>query len=91
MPSYRESPGLSTLEALWYGCEVVTSSEAFCPVKYYKFDKYAHLCNPNNIVSIKNAILEAFNTKKNTISKDYFDFFSYENVAKLTLEAYKYK
>ena len=89
LPSFRESPGLSSLEALFFGCEIVTSSSEFCPIDYYKFNKKAHICDPYNIKSIKNAILDAYYNPKNTsFDEEYFEFFSYRNVSYLMKQIY---
>jgi len=89
LASYRESPGLVSLEAKLMGCEIVTSNEKYCPIKYYQFDKLGFQCNPYDINSIKEAILNAYNNPKNVeLTEEYKNFFSYENVAKMTYEAY---
>lgn len=89
LPSFRESPGLSSLEALYFGCEIVTSSSNFCPVEYYKFSKKAHMCDPYSYKSIRKAILEAYESPKNTSFDDeYFKFYSYDNVAFLMKQIY---
>lgn len=92
LPSYRESPGLVSLEALVNGTNIVVSSKEFCPIEYYLFDKYANVCNPFNTKSIRNEILNAY-MKKNKFEssqrKDYLSFFSYRNAANLTMKAYK--
>lgn len=90
LPSFRESPGLSTIEALMNGCQVVVSEEKFCPLKYYKFDKYGFICDPYDTKSIRDAILNAYNNPKDiTLPKEYYEFFSYNNVADMTYQAYK--
>lgn len=90
LPSFRESPGLSTLEALICGSQIVVSNEKFCPIKYYKFDKYGFVCNPYDVNSIRNSILNAYNNPKDiSLPDDYIKFFSYENAAKMTYEVYK--
>lgn len=89
LASFRESPGLVTLEALRAGCNIVVSDKQYCPIKYYQFDKYAFVCNPYSIRSIKNSIKAAYNSPMVTVSEDYFEFYSYKNAARLTLEAYK--
>ncbi len=90
LPSFRESPGLVTIEALMNGIQVVVSNEKYCPIHYYKFDEYSFVCNPYDILSIKNAILSAYREpKENILSDKYFEFFSYNNVADMTYEAYK--
>ena len=91
LPSFRESPGLVSLEAFYHGCEIVVSDSRFAPVKYYKFDEVGHVCNPYNVGSISSAIKSAFNNpKKGTIDKNkYFNFFNYTTVAEKTFDAYK--
>lgn len=90
LPSFRESPGLSSLEAKYFGCEIVTSSKEYCPVDYYQFDKIAHLCNPYSSKSIRKAILEAYNSPKGNFSRaEFFNFYSYDNVAIKMNEVYE--
>lgn len=90
LASFRESPGLATLEALMCGCQIVVSEEKYCPIKYYQFDKYGFICNPYDVKSIKSAILNAYNNPKNIkLSEEYIKFFSYENVANMTYNVYE--
>lgn len=89
LPSFRESPGLSSLEALYFKCEIVTSSDKYCPINYYRFREKAHLCDPYNINSIRDAVLKAYNSpviKK--ADEEYFNNFSYENVADIMYGVY---
>lgn len=88
LPSFRESPGLVTLEALYYNTNVVVSSERYCPIGYYNFDKIADICNPYDINSIKNAVLKAYERARPSLGDKYFDFISYNNAAKITREVY---
>lgn len=90
LPSFRESPGLVSLEAFLYGCEIVTSGENFTPVAYYRFGEIGHLCNPYSKASISIAVEHAYRHPKQNLTnrQDYFDFFNYRTVAKLTHEAY---
>lgn len=89
LPSYRESPGLSSLEALYFGCEIVTSSEEFCPIDYYKFNDKAHICDPYSYKSIRDSILEAYNNPKNSVfDEEYFKIYSYDNVSNLMKDIY---
>ncbi len=89
LPSYRESPGLSSLEALIKGCEIVVSSEEYCPINYYEFNKYGHICDPYDLESIKNAVIKAYTNPRNIIDKQYKYKFSYKNVADKTFNAYE--
>ena len=90
LASFRESPGLASLEALMCGSQIVVSNEKFCPVKYYKFDKYGFVCNPYDTKSIRNAVLDAYSSPKDiNLPEEYLKFFSYENAADMTYEVYK--
>lgn len=90
LPSFRESPGLSTLEAFYFGCEIVTSSKEYCPVEYYNFVEKAHICDPYDPSSIKKAILAAFSNPKNSGNEnEYFEKYSYKKVAEIMSEVYE--
>lgn len=90
LASFRESPGLVTIEALMNDCQIVVSEEKYCPLKYYKFDEYGFVCNPYDIKSIKKAILNSYKQpKKINLSEKYYQFFSYNNVADMTFDVYK--
>lgn len=56
MPSFYESTGLSTLEALYLGFQVVVGNH---PIQRELFAGHAHFANPNSERSIQKAILEA--------------------------------
>lgn len=89
LASFRESPGLVTLEALGQGCRVVVSGHEFCPVKYYKFEENAYICNPYSIISIRKNILSAIsNTTPISVGADYFENYSYYKSAKMTFDTY---
>lgn len=87
LPSFRESPGLASLEAYFNGANIIVAGERFCPTKFYKFDKIATICDPFDIYSIHNAIEAAFEIDYMR-SEDYLEFISYEYAAKKYEEAY---
>ncbi len=90
LTSFRESTGLSSLEALISGCEIVVAENSYVPVNYYEFDKYGHTSDPYDPKSIKKAVFKAMNETKNFVNKeDYLQRFSYETVADKIFEAYK--
>jgi|APSaa5957512622_1039677.scaffolds.fasta_scaffold14536_2 glycosyltransferase involved in cell wall biosynthesis len=91
LPSLGESTGLVTIEALYYGCEVVVSDKRFAPVDYYQMEKIGHICNPLSVSSINDAIVKAIQFPKyNEVNTNcYFEFYNYNTVAKKTFEAYK--
>ena len=88
LPSFRESPGLVTLEAMYYNTNVVVSSEKYCPISYYKLDKYGYVCDPFSIRSVEKAIMSAYVEDIQNVPDEYFDFIHYKNAAKLTHDAY---
>lgn len=90
LPSLRESPGLTSLEAFLHGCEIVISNNLYGPVDYYQFSQIGHICNPFDLVSISDAIKNSFiNMKNNPDTRmRYFQFFNYNTVADLTFKAY---
>lgn len=88
LASFRESPGLATLEALYAGCNVVTSSATYCPINYYSFERYGSQCNPFSVRSILEAIDCELNAPAPQFPKEYFEKFSYHNVAICTYGAY---
>lgn len=88
LPSFRESPGLVSLEAMYYGVNIVVADERYCPTKYYQFDKYGYVCNPYSVKSIKEEIMIAYNTDKRMLEKEYFEFINYKKAAELTRNGY---
>lgn len=83
--SMRESPGLVSLEALSQGCPIVVSDERFCPVKTY-FGEQCEIVNPYDKEAIGEAVLHSM--KKPHITVD-LSRFSWEAVARQTMDAYK--
>lgn len=88
LASFRESTGLATLEALCSGCEIVVADAPYCPIRWYKFDQYGHVCNPYSTRSIRRAILDSFEHKRNAVGEEYRREYSYERAVDLTKEAY---
>lgn len=87
LPSLRESPGLSTLEAAAFGANCVVS--IYGPInEYFGFD--AFYCEPSNVNSIRNAVLKAWKSPKNSrLKKRILNKFTWEYAAETTLQAYE--
>jgi glycosyltransferase involved in cell wall biosynthesis len=85
--SWFETTGLVTLEAAFSNMGVVATGER---TKEYLNDS-AYYCEPDNLESIKNAILNAvFKPKKlDNMRSEISDQYSWENTAKQTIEVYK--
>ncbi|WP_024197888.1 glycosyltransferase, partial [Escherichia coli] len=89
LASFRESPGLSSLEALATGANIVVSSSQFCPIDtYFKeiIGKHVFLCNPYSISSIRKAIEDAYNAP---LMRKSINRFSWDLTAKQTYLAYQ--
>lgn len=86
MPSWFETTGLSSLEAAAMGCNIVITSKG--DQKEY-FRDFAYYCEPDNIDSIRNAILKALAAPRNSLFQEYIiNSFTWEKTAEKTVEAY---
>lgn len=86
LPSLRESPGLASLEAAVYGANCVVAIHA--PVQEY-FGLDCYVCDPMSPVSVRSAVLEAWdappnNNLRNRILKE----FTWQRAAEETLRGY---
>lgn len=87
LPSWLETPSISALEAGLAGCNMVITDRG--STKEY-FDEMVYYCNPKDIKTIRKGIDLAMNSKKqNLLSKHILKKFSWESIAKNTLEEYK--
>ncbi|BBB33394.1 glycosyl transferase group 1 [Thermotomaculum hydrothermale] len=62
LPSWFETTGLVSLEAAAMKCNVVITKKGY---QYEYFKDYAFYCEPDDVNSIRNAILKAFNSPFN--------------------------
>lgn len=74
LPSYLETPGISNIEAMMYGKNIIVGDCA--PVRSY-FEKKAFYCDPSSIRSIANVIDHVFSCG-GIDSEELIDF-SFEN------------
>jgi len=82
--SWFETTGLTSLEALICGANAVASGDR---AKEY-LGEYASYCDPGNIESIKNAILQEYKASRPELTEDLKNRYTWKNTAKETLEAY---
>jgi len=90
LPSFRDSPGRTTLEALSVGLKVVVSGSDFCPVDFYfgkLVNKSVFVCNPYDISSIRTAVLRALKAPADEESSEFP--FTLERKGLQIFEAYK--
>ncbi|MEX0442250.1 glycosyltransferase family 4 protein [Acinetobacter baumannii] len=89
LASFRESPGLSSLEAIGSGLNLVVSESDFCPTHTYfdgLIDKHVFICDPYSEKSIHQAMKlahESQSPEANLIKR-----FSWHNTAVQTYQAY---
>ena len=85
--SWYETPGLSSLEAGLAGCNIVTTDRG--TTQEY-FGDMVWYCNPSDILSIRKALRQAYNSPKNDKLKAHImENYTWKKAAKLTIKAYK--
>jgi len=84
--SWYETPGLANLEAGYFGCNLAISDKG--STKEY-FKNYAEYCDPDNLESIKKAVINAYNKPKNAeLTKHIQNNYTWKKTAEQTLSAY---
>ncbi|MFA6525245.1 MAG: glycosyltransferase [Patescibacteria group bacterium] len=87
LPSWFETCGLVSLEAGLAGCNIVSTDQGYAKEYLSDFAKY---CNPADINSIKNYVIEAYQSPKSDLLKNYLlNNFSWEKTAQKTFEIYR--
>jgi glycosyltransferase involved in cell wall biosynthesis len=87
LPSFIETPGLSSLEAAAVGCNIVSTSEGST---FEYFDNMAEYCNPYDDNSIIEAIRRAYRKNpSNMLKKHILENFSWEKCIKELYDSYK--
>ncbi|MFQ2528784.1 glycosyltransferase family 4 protein [Aeromonas caviae] len=89
LASFRESPGLSSLEALACGCNIVISDIQYCPVNTYftdMLDKHVFICDPYSVSSINSAIDKALSAPLPQFGEGAFHWYM---AASQTFSAYR--
>lgn len=85
--SWMETPGLSSLEAAVMKCNIVVTKKG--DTDEY-FGQYAYYCEPGNIKSIRNALIEVYkNPFDENLRKKILDNYTWQIAAKKTLDAYE--
>jgi glycosyltransferase involved in cell wall biosynthesis len=87
LPSWYELPGLITIKAASYGCQVVQSS--WGTISDYCRDGVI-TCEPDDYHSIKNAVLEALGKNRNMEYGQNINSIKCEKTTDFLIEAYKY-
>ncbi len=88
LPSWFETTGLSNLEAGVLGCNIVAADRG--DVREY-FDGFVEFCEPDNIESIRNAIMRANKKPINAKLREHIiKNYTWEIAAQKTLQAYQW-
>ncbi len=87
LPSWLDTPGLVSLEAGVMGCNLAVSVKG--STREY-FTDYAEYCEPDDLDSIRNAVVKAYNKEKNVRLRDrILKMYTWENAAQVTLKCYE--
>ncbi len=86
LPSWYELPGLVSLEAAWWGCNVVASS--WGTIKDY-LKTYAYYCEPQDPASVKNAVLSAMSNPYDQKVRRLLKNYTWPNQAQRILAIYE--
>lgn len=87
LPSWRETPGLVSLEAAAAGCQIVSTSIG--STREY-FGDMAWYCYPNDLESIEKAVKAALQAQHSTdLRKHILSAFTWNRAGEVTLDAYE--
>ena len=87
LPSWYETPGLSSLEAGAAGCNIVVSDRG--STREY-FQDYAEYCDPVDPDSIQRSVIAAYSNKRNSrLQGHILNHYTWHNAMSATLAAYR--
>ena len=87
LPSWMETPGLSSLEAAVMNSNIVVSKKGDT---FDYFEDFAWYCDPLNVESIKESIIKAYDSPiKHELKEKIHEQYTWEKTAEATLEGYK--
>lgn len=90
MPSWAETPGLTTLEAALAGCAVVVGNQG---AEREYFGDFAYYCDPTDVDSVREAVLSAWKDNDTAQCEAFRDYilqhYTWANTAKVTAEVYE--
>ena len=86
LPSWFELPGLVSLEAAWFGCNIV-GTDAGTLRDYLGND--AFYCEPSDPASVRAAVLAAYDSPKNPSLRDLAAQYTWERTTQTLRKAYE--
>jgi 2-polyprenyl-3-methyl-5-hydroxy-6-metoxy-1,4-benzoquinol methylase/glycosyltransferase involved in cell wall biosynthesis len=90
MPSWAETPGLTSMEAALAGCAIVVGNQG---AEREYFGEFAYYCNPADIDSVREAVLAAWEDRDVARRKAFREYilkrYTWSETARVTAEAYE--
>ena len=90
MPSWAETPGLTSMEAALAGCAVVVGNQG---AEREYFGHFAYYCNPADIDSVREAVLAAWEDRDVARREAFREYilkrYTWSETARVTAEAYE--
>lgn len=90
MPSWAETPGLTSMEAALAGCAIVVGNQG---AEREYFGDFAYYCNPADVDSVREAVLQAWEerdvAKREAFREYILKHYTWSEAAKATAEAYE--
>jgi glycosyltransferase involved in cell wall biosynthesis len=90
MPSWAETPGLTSMEAALAGCAIVVGNQG---AEREYFGDFAYYCNPADIDSVRKAVLAAWEDRDAARREAFREYilkrYTWSETARVTAEAYE--
>lgn len=90
MPSWAETPGLTSIEAALAGCAIVVGNQG---AEREYFADFAYYCNPADVDSVREAVLRAWEdrdmAKREAFRQHILKHYIWSETARATAEAYE--
>jgi 2-polyprenyl-3-methyl-5-hydroxy-6-metoxy-1,4-benzoquinol methylase/glycosyltransferase involved in cell wall biosynthesis len=90
MPSWAETPSLTSMEAALAGCAIVVGNQG---AEREYFGEFAYYCNPADIDSVREAVLAAWEDRDVARRKAFREYilkrYTWSETARVTAEAYE--
>ncbi|GIV17558.1 MAG: hypothetical protein KatS3mg022_2993 [Armatimonadota bacterium] len=90
MPSWAETPGLTSMEAALTGCAIVVGNQG---AEREYFGDFAYYCHPADVDSVREAVLKAWEdrdlTKREAFREYILKHYTWSETARVTAEAYE--
>lgn len=90
MPSWAETPGLTSIEAALAGCAIVVGNQG---AEREYFGDFAYYCNPADVDSVREAVLKAWEDRDMARREAFREYilkrYTWVETARITAQAYE--